>query len=267
MLQYGVFLNTYILTVTFVLGLVMGSFMNCVAWRVAHGEDFIHGRSHCAVCGHTLTPIELIPVLSYLLQKGKSRCCKEKISPRYPITELLTAIVFVGIVLKFDVSLDSLKYMVFALILLTVALVDLDTALIPNGFILSGIINFILFTCLIEENIFSKLLHGVISGFAISAPILLLSVVMDRMLKKESMGGGDIKLYFMVGLYFSIKSNIFLVLLSCVIGIIFTVVFQNIRVGDEENPLAFPFGPSIALAAMVSVFVAEPLIELYLGLF
>lgn len=267
MLQYGFAFNTYILTITFVIGLVMGSFINCVAWRIAHHENFIHGRSHCPVCGHTLTPIELIPILSYVMQKGKSRCCGEKISVRYPITEFLTAMLFLGLVWKFDVSLDSFMFMVLVLILLAVALIDLDTGIIPDGFILIGIFNFILFRCFKGSNIFSGLLEGVIAGLAIAVPILILSLVMDRILKKESMGGGDIKLFFMVGLYFSIRSNIFLVLLSCIFGIVFTMVFQNIRVDDEENPMAFPFGPSIAFAAVISIFIGEPLMELYFGLF
>lgn len=267
MLQFGFLMNTYILVVAFVVGLVMGSFINCVAWRIAHGEDFIHGRSHCATCGHTLSPLELIPVVSFLLQKGKSRCCQEKISLRYPISEVLTGFVFVGVVLKFGVSLNSLMFMVLAIILLGVALVDLETGIIPDGFILIGIINFILFTCFKGGTIISTLVNGVLSGIAIAVPILFLALVMDRVLKKESMGGGDIKLFFMVGLYFSIQSNVLLVLLSCIFGIIFTYVFQSVRVGDEENPMAFPFGPSIALAAVVSVFVAEKIVQWYLGFF
>ena len=264
---YDTYITAYIFILTFLVGLVMGSFINCVAWRIAHGEDFIRGRSHCPVCGHTLTPLELIPIVSYLIQKGKSRCCKEKLAIRYPATELLTAFVFVALVWKFGLSLDSIMFMVFALILLAVALVDLETGIIPDGLILAGILNFVLFTCLKSDFVFLKLVKGIGSGLSISVPILILSLVMDRYLKKESMGGGDIKLYFMVGLYFSIKINVLLVLLSCVFGIAFTLVFQNIRVGEEENPTAFPFGPSIAVAAMTSVFVGEWILQFYLGLF
>lgn len=267
MLQFGIWMNTYIFFVTFVVGLVMGSFINCVAWRIAHGEDFIHGRSHCTSCGHTLSPVELIPVVSYLVQKGKSRCCKEKISIRYPLTELLMGFVFVALVWKFGFSWNTPMFMIFALLLLAVALVDLETGLIPNGFILAGMINFVLFTCLKGDAIVSRFLGGVTSGLSIAVPIFVLSLFMDYILKKESMGGGDIKLYFMAGLYFPIKSNLFFVLLSCIFGIIFTYVFQNIRVGDEENPMAFPFGPSIAAAALVSVFAAEKMIQLYMSLF
>ena len=261
------FTYIYIFALAFVVGAVMGSFINCVAWRIAHGEDFIHGRSHCTTCGHILTPLELIPMVSYFMQKGKSRCCNEKISLRYPATELLTALVFVALVYKFGFSLNTLQFMVLSLLLLAVSLVDLETGLIPDGFILAGILNFVLFTILKDGMIFTGLLHGAIGGFSISLPILLLSLLMDKVLKKESMGGGDIKLYFMIGLYFSIKANVLLVLLSCIIGIAFNLLFQNIRVGEEENPLAFPFGPSIAMAAMVSVFFAEPILQFYFSFF
>ncbi|AMJ41747.1 prepilin peptidase [Anaerotignum propionicum] len=271
MLPLNSFQDTYILAymfiLTFFIGSIMGSFINCVAWRIAHGEDFVRGRSHCPVCGHTLTPFELIPIVSYLMQKGKSRCCKEKISMRYPATELLTALVFVTLVWKFGLSLDTLMFMVLGLILMAIALVDLETGIIPDGLIIAGILNFVLFTCLKGDIIFLKLLKGALAGLAISAPILILSLVMDHFLHKESMGGGDIKLYFIVGLYFSIQVNVLLVLLSCVFGILFTLIFQNIRVEDEENPMAFPFGPSIAMAAMTCVFFGQPILQFYLGLF
>lgn len=257
----------YVFVLTFTIGLVMGSFINCVAWRIANGEEFIRGRSHCPICGHTLTPFELIPVVSYVLQRGRSRCCHEKISLRYPATELLVGFVFVGLMYKFGLRLDCLMFMVFALILLAIALVDLETGIIPDGLILAGMINFVLFTFLEGEDVFSNLIQGVINGLWIAVPILILSLIMEYFLKKESMGGGDIKLYFMIGLYFSLMCNVFLVFLSCVFGIAFTLIFQNIRVGDEENPMAFPFGPSIAAAAMVCVFIAKPLVQLYLGLF
>ncbi len=261
------FIYVYIFVLAFMIGAVMGSFINCVAWRISHGEDFIHGRSHCTTCGHTLTPLELMPIVSFLIQKGRSRCCNEKISLRYPATELLTALVFVALVFKFGFSLDTLQFMVLSLLLLAVSLVDLETGLIPDGFILAGILNFVLFTILKGGMIFTGLLHGALGGFSISVPILLLSLLMDKVLQKESMGGGDIKLYFMTGLYFSIKANVLLVLLSCVFGIAFTLIFQSIRVGEKENPLAFPFGPSIAMAAMVSVFLAEPILQFYMSLF
>ena len=123
-----------------VLGAVFGSFINCAAWRIAHGESFLKGRSHCAECGHELKALDLVPVFSYLFLRGKCRYCGKKISPRYMITELLLAAAFVGIVLRFGISGETLRYLGLSVILLGLSLVDLETYRIPNGFIIAGII-------------------------------------------------------------------------------------------------------------------------------
>jgi Type II secretory pathway, prepilin signal peptidase PulO and related peptidases len=104
MLHLSAALTAYILALTALLGLVAGSFLNCLAWRLSHGESVLKGRSHCARCGHTLGAGDLIPVVSYLMLKGRCRWCGEKISPRYPLTELSSMLIFLGIVLRYDVT-------------------------------------------------------------------------------------------------------------------------------------------------------------------
>lgn len=251
----------------FVLGLIVGSFCNCAAWRIVRNEDFVRGRSHCAVCGRTLSARELIPLVSYLIQGGKSRCCGERLSLRYPLTELLMAVVFTGLLWQYRLRWDLPLLMALSALLLMIALIDLETGLIPDVLILLGIGNFIILACLRGGSVWASLWRGLCSGLAISVPILLLSLLMDRVLKKESMGGGDIKLYFMTGLYFSVGGSIFLVLLSCIFGILFSLIFRGVRIADADNPQAFPFGPSIAAAAICALFIAEPVVLFYMGLF
>ncbi|MEA4971827.1 Type 4 prepilin-like proteins leader peptide-processing enzyme [bioreactor metagenome] len=262
--------TAYIIILTAVLGMVMGSFTNCMAWRIAHGEDFVHGRSHCAVCGHQLSAKDLIPVLSWFLMKGKCRYCGEKISIRYPITEILSGIAFAAILLRYGLSYDTLQFFVLTIILLAVALVDLDISIIPDSFIIAGILNRLLFASIsgiATGNVFKNAITSIANGLIIAVPLFILVVIMDRVLKKESMGGGDIKLFFMTAMYFNWKCNLFAILLSCILGIIFTVVFNNIKTGDDENPTAFPFGPSISAAAFISILAAQQIIDLYLSLF
>ncbi|MEG1917183.1 MAG: prepilin peptidase [Oscillospiraceae bacterium] len=257
------FFAGYCLCVTALLGLVLGSFCNCMAWRLAHGESVARGRSHCAVCGHTLGATELIPLLSYLLQRGRCRHCGKKISPRYPAVELLLAVALVLLVLRHDFTVTALRFGLFTCVLLVLALVDLDTGELPDSLLLAGIANFLLFLPWGEHPL-TALLTGVLSGLSVSLPLLLLSLLMDRLLKKDSMGGGDIKLFFVVGLYFDWKVNLLTLIFACLLGILFPFV-SRIRTGEGES--AFPFGPAIAAAALVSMLVGQPLIAWYLSLF
>ena len=269
MLCFSIELIVYILLMTFSLGLIFGSFSNCLAWRIAHHESINHGRSHCAKCNHTLSPLDLVPVLSWLFLRGRCRYCHEKISIRYPLTELVCGAAFVGLVLRCGISFQTLEYMALVVILLAVAMVDLETGFIPDRLLIAGAVNFVLFSILIPifegGSILSALVSGLLGSLAIFAPLFILVLIMDRVLGRESMGGGDLKLYFMIGLYFSWKCNLFLVLLSCLTGIAFFLVFRNVRLGEDER--AFPFGPAIAAAAYVSLLAAEPAVAWYFGLF
>ncbi len=262
--------TAYIITLTAVLGAVMGSFTNCMALRIAHDEDFVHGHSHCTTCGHKLSARDLVPVFSWLAMNGKCRYCGKKISARYPITEILTGIAFVAILLRYDLSLDTLQFLVLTVILLAVALVDLDIAIIPDSFIVAGILNCLAFAVIKgikNGNVFSNAVKAIINGLIIAVPLFIIVLIMDKVLKKESMGGGDIKLFFMISMYFNWKYNLFTIFLSCILGIIFTIIFSNIKAGDNENPMAFPFGPSISAGAFISMLAAKQILNLYLSLF
>ena len=171
------------------------------------------------------------------------------------------------VLFRYDISLSTLKYLILVIILLATSLVDLDIAIIPDRFILAGIIDYVVSAVIGGGSIIKNILTGVFNGLVIAVPLIIIVLIMDKVLKKESMGGGDIKLFFMVSMYFNWKYSLFTVLLSCIIGIIFTLIFSNINANDEDNPMAFPFGPSIAASTVISLIVAEPIINLYLSLF
>jgi len=260
-------LTAYFLILAALLGMVMGSFSGCMAARLAAGEDFVRGRSHCDACGHVLSPLDLVPVVSWLCLRGRCRYCGAKIPALCPVTELLCGAAFTAVLWRYDVSLRTAEAWILIVLLLAVSLVDLSTGLIPDGLLIAMGADFALFTVLGGGAWWRALGRGVLTGLLLAGPVLLLSLVMDRVLKKESMGGGDIKLYFATGLFFPWTQGLFVLLLSCLLGILFALVFRNVRTGDPENPGAFPFGPSIAAAAVVGLIAAEPIVSAYLSLF
>ena len=257
----------YVYVFTVIIGLVMGSFLNCMAMRISRHESIL-GRSHCENCGHELGFLDLIPIFSYIFSKGKCRYCGQKISIRYPISEIVSALVFVLIVKEFWFTRETIEYLILASICLAISFCDLEDFTIPNVLIVLGIINRIVFI-LLGNNIPSELLNSLISGLIASVPVLVLSIVMDKILKKDTMGGGDIKLLFMLGLYLATGSttltiglNLVGLLLSCVIGIIFGVISTK-----GEKGKAFPFGPSICLGFLLSLLYGSRIVIWYLSLF
>lgn len=257
MMQGDTFLTVYIFIVMGIFGAVFGSFINCMAWRIAHGESVLKGRSHCAVCGHPLAVLDLVPVFSFLFLKGRCRYCKEKISPRYVAAELMMAAAFVLITWRFDLSLQTLWICGLACILMALSLVDLETYTIPDRFIVAGIIWYFGILLFAEDGK-AELISGLAGGLSIGLGMLLLSILFDKVTGKESLGGGDIKLFFMTGLYLGPWVGLFNLILSCVIGIGFVLFMGQRRI---------PFGPAISLAAFVSLLVGGDVVNWYLGLF
>ena len=244
------------------IGLVAGSFLNCVAWRIAHGESFLKGRSHCVKCGHVLSALDLVPLFSWIFSGGKCRYCKEKISVRYPLTEAVMALLSVLCILATDYSLLTLRNWLFICCLFTLSLVDLEIMEIPNGTIIAGIIIWAGFLFFLPEPLLA-LKNGLIGAVAFGGGILLISLVLDKVLKKDSLGGGDIKLVFTAGLYLGALGSLFMIFLACLIGLVLMPVMK--KHGDEKG--GFPFGPSIAGATCFMLLYGNILTEWYTGLF
>lgn len=292
-------ITVYSLTLMTLIGLVSGSFLNCAAIRIVTGEKFATGRSHCMSCGHVLSPLDLVPLFSWLFLRGKCRYCGKKISFRYPLSELITAAVFVSLLLRYDFSLRFLELLLLSAILLCASFADLEGYIIPNRLILGAIavrIVFVLIRGLVTEKgtLGTLALQSIIGGFSVALPLFILALIMDKVLKKESMGGGDIKLMFCIGLYFDWKINILIMLIACVLGIVFGIIALSLRIKKQtqaeekakaasaENPdnpgpndtdtgteiqKIFPFGPSIACAAWICMLCGEAILSAYMGLF
>ena len=249
--------QVYICFLALVLGTVMGSALNCLAYRMVHDQKWSGGRSVCVHCGHTLGVLDLIPVLSFLLLKGKCRYCGEKLNKRYVLTEAFLGLCYVSLVLRFGLSFELVSALVLCSCLFSLSLVDLDIQIIPDRFLLIPAA-----VRLVQLGMEGRLLSGLIPALIFGGGLLVMSLIMDKVLKKESMGGGDIKLMAVLGLFFNVPQCLLLLILACVSGIAIAMVLMKIK---DDTP--FPFGPALSLAACVTLLVGEPIVNWYLGLF
>jgi leader peptidase (prepilin peptidase)/N-methyltransferase len=240
-------------------GAVAGSFLNCAALRIVHGEPFVRGRSHCPHCRHVLGASELVPVFSWLIQKGRCRNCGEKISVRYPLTELIFALVTVLCLLRFDLTVLCLRNWVFLGCLFLLTLTDLDAMIIPDGCHIVALLAWLAALPFVGMGRGEIITH-LIAGVAMGGGLLLISLAMDKIMGRDTMGGGDIKLMAVVGLYLGPIGALFALVLACVIGLL----FHALRRGEEARP--FPFGPSIAGATAAMLLFGAPLVAWYRGL-
>lgn len=254
-------ITVYCCTVAALLGACMGSFLNCMAWRVVHGESVWRGRSHCDQCGHVLAARDLVPVMSYLASRGRCRYCGAKLSARHVWGEIVSAAVFVTLLLKYDISLQGLEALLAACILLACAFADLEGYIIPDRFLAAGIVLFA-GSLIWAEKPLSRLLDGAVGGFAVAGALWLLVIVMEKAMGREAMGGGDIKLLFVTGLLLGWKGNLLCLVLACIIGIVWGLLAAR---GRRDGP-PIPWGPSIALAAWAAALIGDWFFDWYLGL-
>jgi len=246
----------YLSVIVFILGAAVGSFINCQAGRIAEGVDWTKGRSHCDSCGHALGALDLIPIVSWLMHGGKCRYCGAKIPADCLFTEAGMGVLFAGLLWKFGFSWDTVVYMILVSLLLGASLVDLKIYEIPDGYVLAGVILWLI-SLLFKKEKLSALINGLAGGVLIGGGMLGLSLLFDKISGKESLGGGDIKLFFMTGLFLGPACGFFGLILSCILGILMAGLRKEKRI---------PFGPSISIAAVVCLFVGTEVIQWYIGL-
>jgi leader peptidase (prepilin peptidase)/N-methyltransferase len=272
----------------FIFGSIVGSFLNVCIYRMPLGKSVVWPGSHCPNCEKRIPWYDNIPFLSYILLKGKCRFCKEKISPRYLIVELLTAIIFVIFFNYYGISYDFFFYLVFVCSLIIATFVDIKHRIIPDevsiggmivGFILSIVKNFNQ-----PRAYHFDFNHPIISIFYNPPPALdsflgillgggiiyYIGVVFDlvyfKLLKKppiqgetSSMGGGDVKLLAMIGAFLGWKGAIVTFFLAPFSGLIIGVI--NLIIKKDHT---IPYGPFLSLAAILSIFWADKIIAVFL---
>lgn len=228
----------------FIMGAIFGSFYNVVGYRLPRGESLLFPSSHCTNCNHKLTVLELIPVFSYIFQRGKCKHCKNKISLFYPIFELFSGLMFMISYLIFDPSLSCLLSITFISMILIIIISDYQYMIINDSVL-------IVFSILIIiELIFIQGLKAtgisIFSGALSFVIMYLIKILGDFLFKKESMGGGDIKLLFVFGLILKFPLSIISIFLASIIALPVSLILLKKNTSHEV-----PFGPYLGVAAII----------------
>lgn len=236
-------MRIYYMIVTFIFGTVLGSFYNVVGYRLPKGESLISPPSHCPKCNHRLGASELVPIFSYLFQKGKCKNCKSKISLFYPIFEFTSGLLFMISYLIYDFHIEFFIAITFISMLLIVIISDYQTMIIPDEVL-------IFFSLLLVIELFIKngfdVYINVLNGLIAFGIMFLLKLFGNFLFKKESMGDGDIKLMFTFGLVLGWQLSIITIFLASFIGLPISlyVLYKN-----KTNII--PFGPFLSVAAII----------------
>jgi leader peptidase (prepilin peptidase)/N-methyltransferase len=246
----------------FVIGLLLGSFANVVIVRLPKEESVIHPRSHCTKCNRPIAFYDNIPVFSWLLLRGKCRHCKASISIRYPLVELLVGVLFAAAYLKMGLSWTFLEYLILIFGLVIISFIDIDHYIIPDSFSLGGIVLGLAGSFLNPEREVMPSVYGVLLGGGFLWLIAYLYILIR---KTDGMGGGDIKLLAWIGAVLEWQSIPFIILVSSVIGSIVGIYMAARQKSGMKTVL--PFGPFIAMAALVYILGGKGWAMDYLQLF
>lgn len=245
-----------IVAISFLLGLVAGSFVSAVAHRVPRGISIAGPRSQCPFCGATIAAYDNVPVLSWLLLRGRARCCGARIPVRYPLAELGLGLLFAATVLVYrDEPAEAAIGLVFVTMLAAITLTDLERRIIPNKILLVGAILCLAIAAatdpagLAERAIAAAAAGGLLFAVALAYP--------------QGMGLGDVKLTATMGLFLgpAVAPAILIALLAgSAVGLALIA-----RHGSQARKMAIPFGPFLALGGIAGLLVGNQLIDLYLG--
>jgi leader peptidase (prepilin peptidase) / N-methyltransferase len=245
------------LIIIILYALLLGSFYNVVGLRVPLKKSIVKPRSSCPYCRHQLTAVELIPVFSYLSQKGKCRRCKGRISPLYPFMEVLNAGLFVLAYLQLGMQWELLAAWTLISMLVIITVSDLKYMVIPDKVLLFFLALIILERLFIPLSPWWDSLAGGALGFGL---LLLIAII-----SKGGMGGGDIKLYGVIGLAAGVKVTILSFMFATFLGAVIGLSALAFKLIEKGEPI--PFGPFIAAGTMVAYLYGDAIISLYLSSF
>lgn len=237
-------------------GLIIGSFCNVVIYRLPQGKSIIRPGSHCRSCAAPIRPWDNIPVVSYILLRGSCRICKESISLRYPVIELVSGVLYVLLWFEFGLSTTFAVYAALTSTLVTVGLIDYDHKIIPNIITLPGmVIGLALSTWALPITLVDSLL-----GFLLGGGLFYLIAF----LTKGGMGGGDIKLIAMVGCFLGWQGALFTIFSGALLGSLVGITLMLLgRKGRKDK---VPFGPFLSCGAILFILAGKDLINWYLNL-
>lgn len=244
--------------IVFVFGSCIGSFLNVCIYRIPAEKSIVYPGSMCPVCGTAIRYYDNIPILSYTWLGGRCRSCRTRISVRYPLIELLTGIMALGLFFKYGPTIQMLVYFTFAAILIIITFIDIDHRIIPDSLSLPGIVVFFCAALTIPSMTWHDSVLGIVVG---GGSLFAVAVVYHLLTRKEGMGGGDIKLLAMIGALIGWKGVLFTVFVSSAAG---TIIGLGIMIATRQNmKLAVPFGPFLSLGAITYIFWGKQVISWY----
>jgi leader peptidase (prepilin peptidase)/N-methyltransferase len=258
------FEKIYLSIVIFLFGLIVGSFDNVAIYRIPEGKSLVSPRSFCPDCKTTIAWYDNIPLISYIVLRGRCRHCGKNIPIRYPLVELTSGLLFLAVFAKLDFSWSTLlfPYLYMVTVLIIVSVIDLERQIIPNkvmypsiavGIIAMGLV------ALVEGS--ASILWDSLKGFAVGGvPLALLALILPR-----GMGMGDAKLAAFTGIFLGWKSQLIAFFFSFLLGSIAGVAMM--MAGKKDRKSRIPFGPFLAAGALISLFWGSAIWNLYRGLF
>ena len=241
-----------------VAGMLIGSFLNVVTWRLPRGESLVRPRSRCPRCETPIRPYDNVPVLSWLLLRGRCRTCKAPISARYPAVEAATAALYAAVAVATHGALDLVLGLLLVTALVPITLIDLDLRLIPNAITLPASVAAVAAAALLDPGFLTEQL---VAGAAAGGFFLLAALAHPR-----GMGMGDVKLAAMLGLYLG-RAVAPAVMVALVSGVLVGALVIARKGAREGRRTAVPFGPFLALGALVALFAGDALVDAYLATF
>ena len=247
-------LNPFNILCLFFVGSIFGSFLNVVIYRVPKKISIVFPGSHCFSCKKKIPIKYNLPILGYFLLNGRCAICSKRFPSRYAFIELITAILTIIIYLIFDFSSLFFVYLVLTYLLIAVTFVDIDHFIIPNGFILFGLLVLIISLFL---NILSIGWEYSVSGsFVFAGFLFFIGLIGQFILKKESIGFGDVKLGLILGGFLGVEYSILALYLSFALSAIIIIAFYRGKINSGETKI--PFGPYLAAGTLISLFTISP---------
>ncbi len=257
-------METVTLVLIAVFGLIWGSFLNVVIYRLPRGQSLVRPPSTCPGCGTRIRPYDNVPVLSYLFLRGKCRTCSRPISPVYPAVEALTALAFVLVFLRSGrpPGLEFAAGCLFASALIALGFIDYFHQILPDAITMPGLVLALVYSFFRDDLSFRGALLGAVAG----AGFLLLIYGAYRLIRKrEGLGMGDVTMLLMIGAYLGLARTLLTLILASFVGALVGVFFIVGRKKDLQ--FALPFGTFLAPAAFVAALWGERIVNAYLGLY
>jgi leader peptidase (prepilin peptidase) / N-methyltransferase len=253
------------------LGLAFGSFLNVCIWRLPRHESVAAGRSRCPECGAAIRAVDNVPLLSFILLRGRCRDCGTGIPWRYPVIELATAALWLLCWLEFGASVQAAGMAVFCCLALGLAAMDAETMLLPNAFTLPGIVLGVIYSGAVCDGGFPERLRcaGISLGWAACAATVLLLIrgVYWLVRRREGMGLGDAKLFAMIAAWLGPANAVLALFLAVVAGAVYGIAWVSLRKGVRGSMARVPLGSFLCAAAIYAAFEGQATVDWYLGLF